>query len=304
MDLGLGFDMIRLLKTTLMILLSFSVASCLQPPSTTDDNGPAVAAEEVQAEIFRAWDGADLASIRLNEFLYIEQDQKISTLEPRVVYKESTQVTGRDVHGSEIDLKMLIRSTSLENGSFKPITSVEDIMTVANTQPPAIPTSTTAKGMFPETVEALQNSMQNGTVGLRSGESRNHFLGLFAVQNMMAACVRAADWDVTCHNLQVSEGVRGAPTGVSSQPDCGGLPNCELRYKKVSFELVVNLKDADGSNPHAEKVVYEMVFSPDVPYLSHLLDFCYQGMIPTANQKVVVKICNRVQNFQVGDPNP
>jgi hypothetical protein len=287
-----------------MVVVSLSATRCLQAPSSTDDNGPVVAASDVQTAILNGWGHADFASALKDEYLYIEQDQKISTLEPRVVYKESTQITNRVIDPEDakyLKYTMLIRSTSLENGTFKPITSSEDEFSVLNTDPPmTAPETAENAAKFPDSMEALQKSMQNGTVGLLSGEPRNHFLGIMAVQNMLLSCVKGPNWDVTCHNLQISEGVRSAPTGVASRPDCGGIPDCKIRYKEVSFELVVNLPATAEQEARSEKVVYDMVFSPDVPYLSRLLDFCYQGMIPTANQKVLIKICNRVQNFEHG----
>jgi hypothetical protein len=306
MGLGLGFDMSPGFLTRVFgVFLACMATSCLQPPSKTDDNGPAVSAEAVQDAIINAWGDVDFSEVRLNEYLYIEQDQKISTLDPRVVYKESTQVTDRTENGEDVTFKMYVRSTALDNGVFKPITALEDEITVRKGATSTKPTSATAsaKGEFASSLEQLQKSMQDGTVGLRSGDSRNHFIGYLAFANLLGNCVAKEGWDVSCHNLQVTEGVRSAPIGVSGQPDCGGIPNCQVHYKKVSFEMVVNVTDENGAT-HPEKIVYEIVLSPDVPYMSHLLDFCFQGMVPAGAQKVVVKICNRVQNFEVGTPNP
>lgn len=287
------------------LLLACLATSCLQPPSKTDDNGPAVSASDVQDAIADAWGNVDFSETRLNEYLYIEQEQKISTLDPRVVYKESTQVTDRAVNGEDVTYKMLVRSTSLENGEFKPVTSLEDEITVRNNSTSVTQKSSTAtaKGEFAASIEQLQKSMQNGTVGLMSGDSRNHFIGYLAVLNLLGNCVAKEGWDVHCYNLHITQGVRSAPTGVSSQPNCGGLANCQVRYKEVSFEMVVNVPEKDGGS-HPEKIVYDIVLSPDVPYMSHLLEFCFQGMVPAGSQKVVVKICNRVQNFEPGTPNP
>jgi hypothetical protein len=269
----------------------------------SDDNGPAVPADQVQKAILEAWGNADFNSTRLNEFLYVEQDQKISTLDPKVVYKEATQVIVRTENTDTIDYKFLVRSTALENGSFKPTTSFENDISIAKTSPSltATPAPAEQKAAFPNSLETLQNSMANGSVGLRSGGTQSQFLGVLTVQNMLIACVKDTGWDVSCHNLQISEGRRAPPTGVSSKPDCGGVPNCEIRYKKISFDLVVNLTDEATNTTHPEKVNYELVFSPDVPYLSRLVDFCYLGMVPTASQKIIVKVCNKVQNFEVGE---
>lgn len=295
--------MIQFLRRSALLVLLIAATSCLKPPSLSDDNGPEVAPDEVQKAVLSAWDNADFNSIKLNEFLYVEQDQKISTLDPKVVYKEASQIIARTENTDTIDYKFLVRSQAMENGNFKPVTSYEDNISVTKTSPSVTDSPTTSaiqgKGL-PGSVDELQKSMANGTVGVRSGTGTSHFLGVLMVQNMLSACVKSDNWDVTCHNLQTSEGVMSPPTGVSSQQNCAGIPNCQIRYKKVAFDLVVNFKEEDSGNTRTEKVVYEMTFSPDVPYLSRLTEFCYQGMVPTSSQKVLVKICNRVQNFEPG----
>lgn len=296
--------MIQFLRRSALLVLLLAVTSCLKPPSLSDDNGPVVAADQVQKAILSAWDNADFNSTKLNEFLYIEQDQKISSLDPKVVYKEASQIISRTEAADSVTYKFLIRSQAMENGNFKPVTSFENDITAEKGSPSVTNTALTpaaAEGKaFPKSVEELQKSMANGSVGVRSGAGNNHFLGVLTIQNMLGACVKGENWDVTCHNLQVSEGVTSPPTGVSSQQNCGGIPDCQIRFKKVSFDLVVNFKDEESGNTRTEKVVYDMTISPDVPYLSRLMEFCYQGMVPTATQKVLVKLCNRVQNFEPG----
>jgi len=303
MDLGLGLNMIALFRRLALMALLITTTSCLKAPSETDSNGPAVAADEVQKAILTAWDSADFNSIKLNEFLYIEQDQKISTLDPKVVYKEASQIIARTETATTINFKFLIRSQAMENGNFKPVTSYENDIESTKTNPSFTDPLSTAMAdgkALPKSVDELQRSMANGSVGVRSGSGINHFLGVLTIQNMLSACVKSENWDVTCHNLRISEGVTSPPTGVSSQQNCGGIPDCQIRYKKIAFDLVVNFTDEDSGSQRTEKVVYEMTISPDVPYLSRLMEFCYQGMVPTASQKVLVKICNRVQNFELG----
>lgn len=295
--------MIRRLSPALLILVLVVATSCLKPPSQSDNNGPVVAADQVQEAVLKGWDNADFNSIQLNEFLYVEQDQKISTLESKVVYKEATQVIGRTENADTIDYKFLIRSQAMENGSFKPVTAYENDISMPKTSPSMTeppPATAGQKAAFPDSVATLQESMANGSVGLRSGSGNNHFLGVLTVQNMLSACVRSENWDVTCHNLKTSEGVMLPPATVASRENCGGIPGCQIRFKKVAFDLVVNFTEENTNTVRSEKVIYEMTFSPDVPYLSRLMEFCYQGMVPTATQKVLVKICNKVQNFEVG----
>lgn len=296
--------MIENFRRGLLLLLLVTATSCLKPPSLSDDNGPEVAANEVQKAVLEGWDNAEFNSIKLNEYMYVEQDQKISSLDPKVVYKEASQIIGRTENVDTIDFKFLVRSQAMENGNFKPVTSYESDISSPKTATSVsdfVSVASSRDGTaLPNSLEELQKSMADGSVGLRSGAGANHFLGVLTVQNMLGACVKGDNWDVTCHNLKTSEGLMAPPTGVSGQQNCGGIPNCQIHFKKVSFDLVVKFTEEGSSNVRTEKVAYDMTFSHDVPYLSRLMEFCYQGLVPTATQKVLVKLCNRIQNFQAG----
>lgn len=300
--------MMKALRTSILFLGLLAGTSCLKRPALDTDNGPQATSAEVQEAILDAWDNADFNTTRKDEFLYVEQDNRISTLEPRVVYKEGSEVKVRTVDNANqvVKYKFEIQATEIESsGSFKPITVIEDNLEVPITSPTVTvpPRQAQQTAAFPDSVEALQKSMAKGSVGLYSSGPRNHFLALYTIQNMLLACVKDKDWDVTCHNLEITEGMRAPPIGVASQPDCGGIHNCMIRYKRIAFDLVVNLKNEDTGEVKPEKVNYELVISPDVPYLSRLLDFCYQGMVPTQGQKVLVRMCNKVKNFVQGTPN-
>lgn len=277
-------------------------SGCLKPPSQTLDHGPEVPASEVQLAILDAWGSADPATIGAREFESLEQDQKISTLDPRVVYKEATEVCSREVKGDEITYNLLLRSTSInETGSFKPETSIIQELVVKNPSITQNLLSAAREPAFPNSIEALQKSMASGRGGLfqndNNGKVQENSLGLQTVLSMFDACVKSKNWDVTCHNLKVSHGWTLPPIGVSSRPDCGGIPNCQISFKRISFDLVVNLPSSDGKSTHEEKVIYDFTISQDVPYLSRLTDFCYQGLVVASGQRILVKICNRVQNF-------
>lgn len=292
--------MIRRLKTPLMILSLLAGTSCLQEPNLKTENGPEVPAQDVQKAILDAWENADFNSIKKDEFIYLEQDQKIASLDPKIVYKESSQILDRtEADANTWRYRFLIRSQAFENGSFKPVTAYEN--TIDMPKSPSLTSLSRSKASFPDSVEALQKSMAEGRVGLASSGGNNHYLGILTIQNMLAQCVKSEEWDVTCHNLRVSQTVGAPPAAVVNEPNCAGIPNCQIRYRKIAFDLVVNLKDEDSGSVRTEKVIYEMTISPDVPYLARVMEFCYQGMVPTATQRVLVKMCNRIEKFQAGN---
>lgn len=299
--------MMHLLKLFSILSIVLVTTSCLKPPSQTEDHGPVVPPVDVQKAIIEAWGDGDPSTILKNEFMYMEQDQRISTMDPRVVYKESAQVLSRDETADTISYKVLFRSTAMdETGQFKPETSVEHPIVIQKSSS-ARASSYAQDPAFPDSLESLRESMAQGSVGLHSKEDgqvqERFFVGVQTVISLLDACVKSENWDVTCHNLRLTEGWMAPPTGIASKPNCGGIPSCQIRYKKVAFDLVVNLPNETGGGTHQEKVIYEMTISPDVPFLSRLTEFCYQGLVQASGQRILVKICNKVQNFEVGTVN-
>jgi hypothetical protein len=297
-------------RKILLAMVILATTSCMKAPSQTEDLGPQAQALEVQSAIQDAWGSVDPATIRKDEFMSIEQNQKISTLDPHIVYKESTQVLDRQVGDEDITYSLLLRSTSMDQtGNFKPVTSTNQEIVVKKSSATANMVATSRSSpALPGTLEALQKSMTDGRVGLFQSDDddkvHERFLGLQTVLSMYDACVKTPSWDVSCHNLSVTQGWSFPPVGIASKPNCGGIPNCQISYKKISFDLVVNLPTDDGKDTHQEKVIYDFTVSPDVPYLSRLTEFCYQGLVIASGQRILVKICNSVQNYEEGIPNP
>ncbi|MNL47161.1 hypothetical protein D3C87_1699300 [compost metagenome] len=114
--------------------------------------------------------------------------------------------------------------------------------------------------------------------------------------------IGADSCSLSCHNLKVSETVIAAPELVQRREDCGGLPDCKMRKKNISFDWVLDVKR--GSSIEQQKVTYSVGISPDAPYLSRLMNYCYRGVVqvPNSAQRVLVTICNDVKDFKIGEP--
>jgi hypothetical protein len=236
---------------------------------------------EVTKAIGQAWGDINDINMNVDEYTSIEKDQKISSLDPVVFSKELIQVTEKVKNTAEnsTDYTLVIQSTTLDkDGSFKPVTSSERKVSVEN----------------------QSAAVQAQSIKLLAAQE--HPLGIETILSLLPVCHKMTGWDVTCHNLSVTQGMRTPPTGIASLPNCGGIPNCQISFKKVAFDIVVNTTDSNG-NGHQDKYIQELTMSPDVPFMSRLLEYCQQALVPTNTQKVLVKICNRVQNYQAGKTN-
>ncbi|MFP5520115.1 MAG: hypothetical protein ACLGGX_09445 [Bdellovibrionia bacterium] len=254
-------------KILLLIALSISLSNCIKKPELEDDHGPVVEPAAIQSALVEAWGDADPTSIKTNEFTYIEKDQAIEDLPAKLVGQEGITVARKEELSDEFRFTLIRQINEIIDGQSK-LSTREEVIRVPKLNAQA-------------------------SVGTQS-------LGVSILQNLLMACIPGEDWNVTCHNLQVKSEVKPAPDLVKRQENCGGIPECKMTYKTVSFDLVV--KTSNDPNAKAEKVNYRVEISPEAPYLSKLMTFCYRGVVtvsPSQNQYLVT-LCNRVMNFQFG----
>ncbi len=294
----MGLNMIRLVLLSLVLVVS---TSCMKKLSESDNDGPVASADDVQAKLFQAWGDVAPETINKNEFTYIEREQKIQDYDPTLIMQEGITVSDRVVNGSEIDYTLVHQINDLSGGDSK-LSSTEEKVSVTLSDP-----SLTAQMKVMQQLHSLREStLGESTPGASTpGEDNTSVhqsnLSVQNVQALMLACVSGKDWDVTCHNLTYTEETRPAPDLVKAQPNCANLPNCEIHVRKVSFDIIVNVKTAENTT-EKQKVQYSIAISPDAPYLSRLVDYCYRGLIlvPSAGQKVLVGVCSYVKNFKLG----
>ncbi|MBO9668175.1 MAG: hypothetical protein J7501_15340, partial [Bdellovibrio sp.] len=110
--------------------------------------------------------------------------------------------------------------------------------------------------------------------------------------------------EIKCGNLSSVAEVRDAPPLIAKQTNCGGLKDCKLNVKKVTFDWTIILKT--GQNVEKQKVSYTLAMTQDLPFLSRVLDYCSRGLvqIPNSSSKVLVTVCNRVKNFERDTATP
>lgn len=292
-------------KGLFSILVPLIMVSCLETPELSNDDGPQASVEEVQTALVQAWGDADPGSIALKEFRFLEREQRIQDYSPRLVYQEGFSITERKIapnpgnpQENDIYYKGIHQTNEISDGESK-FSSREENFAVACVPGLTCPLPSN------ETLTASSVIRPQAVV-----------FGVEVILGLMQSCVKDASFvkacqeakadacDLRCHNLNVAEEIRPAPPLVAQQANCAGLPHCEIRVRKVSFDLVVEIKVADSTE--RQKITYNIGVSPDVPYLSRLMDYCYRGLvkIPSSSQRVLVEICDKVKNFNWGEPIP
>ena len=114
------------------------------------------------------------------------------------------------------------------------------------------------------------------------------------------------------HRLRAWQGRGPAPRGVRNRPGCLGIPNCEIAYRYVTFDLVT------WDRPGGDLTRIEFVFSPDIPqtsgyrmspifnYLPGMFKACITQMVAPAESenRTLVTECREVVDYTHEAPTP
>ncbi len=101
---------------------------------------------------------------------------------------------------------------------------------------------------------------------------------------------------VTYHDLHVEKEIQSPPPLVRNEPDCRGLPNCQIQVTKIYFDQVNWYSSEDY-----DKLRYTLEISPDVPYLGKVISDCIATQIPYEQRTVYIKECQVLLDFAYGE---
>ncbi len=97
---------------------------------------------------------------------------------------------------------------------------------------------------------------------------------------------------VAFHNLKEQSVTIVPPDLVKNAKNCKGIKGCRLQGDRITYDVVFLLKGG-GTQTHN----VEWLISPDVPYFAAILKQCSTTIVPVDNQRVLVKQCNEVVDF-------
>lgn len=293
-----------------VIILAFSMSSCLQLPDLKNDDGTRATASEIRAQFVWAWgedpqthnfkDHFDGAEINVNEVVSLSKTVAIIGAAPREYEQQSMKMhavldsvdeTGQPAN--EYRVAIVTASATDSNNQKPPIVTEHGYLfpkyTANNT---ASVTSFSPQKFF----ETLSN------VHALSGEAPN-----LSVHNMLTyllACRPdpASGWNPTCFNLRTWTSFEAAPVFLLKEPGCGGLANCQMNVRHVAYDLVSEVNDEQNGTRVRMKTLIHVQMSPDVPYLSRLTSLCFQGLGKYQDTPYVATVCTDVTRFERGTP--
>ena len=270
----------------------------MKPPNFEEGDGTPVDVKEVQQKMIESWGDANALDIKKSEFHYQEKTVRISTLRPQLVLQKGTTVSSfTDTQTSRL-YNLIIQSNEILDNSQSKLSTREKSLEIAKS---ALYDQTTALAMHKSAMKVIQNSTlatSNSELNAMADESEITQTGIELYINLMYVCGYT---NFQCYNLTIENTKEAAPDLVRQQTNCLGLPNCQINVTKIQFDVVFTSYDETAHTTVKSKVIYKIKLSPDVPYLSHLMDFCYMGMASSNNQKFPVEICYQTENFKKGN---
>ncbi len=280
----------KIISLAILMFISLSLgASCMKKPDLADSDGPPVAPEAVQDALLKAWGNSNANDIQQNEFSYVEKEIGISEMPVQVVLQDSktvAQITDPSTDPTLRVIRILHQIREFTSDNQSKLSSREDELKIK--KPGA--SSLDALNSFKNQIEAT---------------ATDAFLPYpedLMIEALSLCVMNGEGFKSTCHNLKAWETVEEPPPLVRQRPGCEGLRNCQLRKKVISYDWIVEYTDAETNTKVRQKLIYTIKISPDVPHLSRVTDYCYQGLGSHQGQKFPATFCQTVKNFIRGNP--
>lgn len=215
-------------------VLLFSLASCRSNDMGEPvDYGPPVQWSAIGDALVASIADSDPVNTKLGAFVHFATTQTIAGGQVTTVISDTGQT--------------LVKKERLDTET-EVFTIVQHKITYTQDQPQKVSTQIELPFYSPESVSPLM--------------AVEPFLRKLASDQVSAKS--EAQSPVTFHRL-ITENYEGPPPyAIQQAPDCLGIPNCRIRYRKVSFDQVL------WDDPMGDRIHFDIVVSPDVPQIAGL----------------------------------
>ena len=270
------------MKNTLLALFALvTLTSCLQPKqSKEEDLGQKAEGMTVAEAMITAWGDASPLSIAKGEFMYLEQTQKVNDMPAEIMTQVGFTIADKITSPEEVRYRLIQQMRSFAGGNKETFTKERDLIVKLESDV-----------VNEDQVQALSDDFP---------------ISVQIFQYVLGNCFKEEGYDVECYNLRISSSMRPAPDLVRNRPDCGGLPNCQMEVRKITYDAYFTVRDPSSGGTSREKVEYLIEVGANVPYLSRLLNYCQRGLfyVEAAKQKVLAEICYTVKDFRPQQTSP
>lgn len=321
----MGFNMKSWRLALLLPVISLVSSSCMKTPELDEKSVPA-SVQEVQNTMAKSWGNSDPLSMTVNDFVYTETDQRVEQQDPRLVLQEGITVSNKQDATNEVNYTYLYQ-VAVINGTSSQQSTREDHRCVAKNDSgcPSTPasdgssssdSSSSSTTAVPKELKGLTKLQAAASSSSSSdvkpfADDYQMSLGFEKFLSLAYACQKSSSLDkyckeqlgvdtcdIQCSNLAVNEDTQDAPPSMKALANCGGLTDCKIKLKRITFDWSFITKT--GTTTHSQKINYSMALSQDLPFLSRLVEYCSRGLIdiPSSGTKVLVTVCNRQKDYK------
>ncbi|MGE5085796.1 MAG: hypothetical protein ACM3MG_05800 [Bacillota bacterium] len=298
------------LKYPLLLALTAGTLSCMKQPDLAENDTPATL-EAVQNSLVDAWGTVSPLTMLKGDFVYQETEQTIDTLDPKLVLQEGITVSNITETSTEYDYTFLYQAAVIKGDNASQSTREDHRSVVKNTTASDPTSALTPNNLSEAALKVAQLNLHKLSSIKTMADDLQMTLGFERLIMLAQSCkmtdqlqkycqenLKVDSCEIKCSNLNATSETRPAPDLMKAQPNCGGLPNCQMNVKNVSFDWSILLKT--GNVTEKQKVTYTLSMTQDLPFLSRVLDYCSRGLvqIPNSSTKVLVTVCNKLKNFK------
>ena len=269
----------------IVILLIFclslmTITSCLKKQNLDDEDlGPAVQPLEVTKALGQAFGKYNYTDIKKNEFTSLMLSRRFQ--DSLVQNVEQQGITVDNVANSleKLDLDLIVEDQTYSNGQTS---------------------QSTVKWPISIKKSDGANAAAEGSIHTASDAKLPILTFLMFESLAFGSCYDSGNFPETCHQLKVSDFQFKVPIAAANQHNCADSTNCFINARKVELDIVRKYqKDKDGK---PNRTHYTVVISPEVPFLSRILQLCSRGIydISDSGQKILADICYSVNNYAAG----
>lgn len=282
----------------------------MKQPELEEESVPATL-EAVQNSLVDAWGSVSPLTMLKGDFVYQETEQKIDTMEPKLALQEGITVSNITETSTEYDYTFLYQSAVITGDNASQSTREDHRSVVKQTAAPEAEPSLATSDLSQASLKMAQLNLHKLSSVKTMSDDLQMTLGFERLIMLAQSCkmtdalqkycqenLKVDSCEIKCSNLSATSEVRPAPDLMKAQPNCGGLPNCQMHVKTVTFDWAILLKT--GNQTEKQKVTYTLSMTQDLPFLSRVLDYCSRGLVqvPNSTTKVLVTVCNKLKNFQ------
>lgn len=281
-------------------------SSCMKVPKMEEDLGTVVQAEEVAEKIIDSWGDTSLAQVQKGDFLATEKSIKISTLDPRVVLRKGFSVTElEDVVLEDQSparyIHMLVQAEEIVDGQQSRLSTREKKIGYRKetTDRSTNNEQTASANVLTEMTRDLEIRRSSDQVQTKDTEDEIRLTPYEMFRGIVFLCAQDG---VECFKLETEAIEEDVPEEVRADANCRGIPNCRWKLTRVQLVTFIKSVDPETKAETKAKAIIKLKISKDLPFLSRLVEYCYEGITTYQSQKFPVSVCHRLKNFQRGTP--